>query len=120
METILHCSSGVLAACFWHISPYLEYRARHFDLFSSISYLLASRYAYGNPSLIQDQTHADVQAVARTLHSFPARCGTRCRQTPLSGSAHAALRGIIWGVGEGLEAIHYSGRLYRLKGAHLE
>jgi hypothetical protein len=24
------------------------------------------------------------------------------------------------GLGEGLEAIHYSGRLYRLKGAHPE
>jgi hypothetical protein len=32
-----------------------------------------------------------VQAVARTLHSFPARCDTRCRQTRLSGYALASL-----------------------------
>jgi hypothetical protein len=36
-----------------------------------------------------------VQAVARSLHSFPARCGTRCRQTPLSGSALASLLGSV-------------------------
>jgi hypothetical protein len=39
--------------------------------------------------------HADVQAVARSLHSFPARCDTRCRQTPLSGSALASLPGSV-------------------------
>jgi hypothetical protein len=35
------------------------------------------------------------RAVARSLHSFPARCGTRCRQTPLSGSALASRPGSV-------------------------
>ena len=49
--------------------------------------------------------HADLQAVGRTLHSFPARCGTRCRQTPLSAML---LRHYLnqLRLGEGLEAIH--------------
>jgi hypothetical protein len=63
--------------------------------------------------------HADVQAVARSLHSFPARCGT----TPGKRRSQAMLlRHYLdqLGLGEDLEAIHYSGRLYRLKGAHPE
>jgi transposase len=39
--------------------------------------------------------HADVQAVARSLLRWTARCGTRCRQTPLSGSALASLPGSV-------------------------
>jgi len=61
--------------------------------------------------------HADVQAVARTLHSFPARCGT----TPGKRRSQAALlRHYLdqLGLGADLEAIHYSGRVYRLKGVH--
>jgi hypothetical protein len=63
--------------------------------------------------------HADVQAVAGSLHSFPARCGT----TPGKRRSQALLLRHYLdqsGLGEGLEAIHYSGRLYRLKGAHQE
>ena len=63
--------------------------------------------------------HADVQAVARTLHSFPARCGT----TPGKRRSQVALlRHYLdqLGLGEGVEEIHYSGRVYRLSGTHRE
>ena len=63
--------------------------------------------------------HADVQAVARTLLSFPARCGTT---RGLRRSQAALLRHYLdqLGLGEGVEAIHYSGRVYRLSGTHWE
>ena len=60
-----------------------------------------------------------VQAVARTLHSFPARCGT----TPGKRRSQALLLRHYLDqlcLGEDLEEIHYSGRLYRLKGTHPE
>jgi transposase len=63
--------------------------------------------------------HADVQAVARSLLRWTARCGT----TPGKRRSQAMLlRHYLdqLGLGEGLEEIHYSGRLYRLKGAHPE
>jgi len=63
--------------------------------------------------------HADVQAVARTLHSFPARCGT----TPGKRRSQAALLRYYLdqlGLGEDLEVIHYSGRVYRLTRARPE
>ena len=63
--------------------------------------------------------HADVQAVARSLLRWTARCGT----TPGKRRSQALLlRHYLnqLGLGVGLEAIHYSGRLYRLKGAHPE
>jgi transposase len=63
--------------------------------------------------------HADVQAVARTLHSLPARCGTtpgkRRSQTTLLRHYLNQL-----GLGEGVETIHSSGRVYRLSGSHRE
>ena len=63
--------------------------------------------------------HADVQAIARTLLSFPARCGT----APGKRRSQAALlRHYLdqLGLREGVEAIHYSGRVYRLSGRHQE
>jgi hypothetical protein len=57
--------------------------------------------------------HADVQAVARTLLRWTARCGT----TPGKRRSQAALlRHYLdqLGLGADLEAIHYSGRIYRL------
>ena len=60
-----------------------------------------------------------VQAVARTLLRWTARCGT----TPGKRRSQAMLlRHYLnqLGLGEDLEEIHYSGRLYRLKGAHPE
>ena len=63
--------------------------------------------------------HADVQAIARTLHCFPARCGT----TPGKRRSQATLLRYYLdqlGLGADLEEIHYSGRVYRLKGAHRE
>ena len=63
--------------------------------------------------------HADVQAVARSLLRWTSRCGT----TPGKRRSQAMLlRHYLdqLGLGEGLEEIHYSGRLYRLKGAHPE
>lgn len=63
--------------------------------------------------------HADVQAVARSLLRWTARCGT----TPGKRRSQALLlRHYLdqLGLGEGLEAIHYSGRVYRLKGVHPE
>ena len=63
--------------------------------------------------------HADVQAVARTLHSFPARCGTT---RGLRRSQAALLRHYLdqLGLGEGLQEIHYSGHVYRLSSTHGE
>jgi transposase len=63
--------------------------------------------------------HADVQAVARTLLRWTARCGTTPGKRP---SQAALLRHYLeeLGLGEGVEEIHYSGRVYRLKGAHRE
>jgi hypothetical protein len=60
-----------------------------------------------------------VQAVARTLLRWSARCGT----TPGKRRSQAALlRHYLdqLGLGADLEEIHYSGRVYRLKGAHRE
>ena len=57
-----------------------------------------------------------VQAIARTLHSFPARCGT----APGKRRSQAALlRHYLdqLGLGADLEEIHSSGRVYRLSGA---
>jgi transposase len=63
--------------------------------------------------------HADVQAVARTLLRWTAPCGI----TPGKRRSQAALlRHYLdqLGLGEGLEAIRYSGRVYRLSGTHRE
>jgi transposase len=63
--------------------------------------------------------HADVQAVARTLLRWTARCGT----TPGKRRSQAALlRRYLdqLGLGADLEVIHYSGRVYRLQGEHQE
>jgi len=60
-----------------------------------------------------------VQAVARSLLRWTAPCGT----TPGERRSQAMLlRHYLdqLGLGEGLEEIHYSGRLYRLKGVHPE
>jgi len=60
-----------------------------------------------------------IVAVARSLLRWTARCGT----TPGKRRSQAMLlRHYLdqLGLGEGLEEIHYSGRLYRLKGAHPE
>jgi transposase len=63
--------------------------------------------------------HTDVQAVARTLLRWTARCGTtpgkRRSQAVLLRHYLDQLR-----LGADLEEIHYSGRVYRLKGAHRE
>ena len=61
--------------------------------------------------------HADVQAVARTLLRWTARCGT----TPGKRRSQAALLRYYLdqlGLGADLEAIRYSGRVYRLKGVY--
>jgi transposase len=63
--------------------------------------------------------HVDVQAVARTLLRWTARCGT----TPGKRRSQAALLRYYLdqlGLGADLEAIHYSGRIYRLTGEHRE
>jgi transposase len=63
--------------------------------------------------------HAEAQAVARTLLRWTARCGT----TPGKRRSQAALlRHYLdqLGLGEGVEEIHYSGRVYRLSGTHWE
>jgi transposase len=63
--------------------------------------------------------HAEVQAIARSLLRWTARCGT----IPGKRRSQAALlRHYLdqLGLGEGVEAIHYSGRVYRLKGEHRE
>jgi hypothetical protein len=63
--------------------------------------------------------HAGVQAVARTLLRWTARCGT----TPGKRRSQAALlRHYLdrLGLGEEVEAIHYSGRVYRLLDTHRE
>ena len=63
--------------------------------------------------------YADVQAVARTLLRWTARCGT----TPGKRRSQAALlRHYLdqLGLGEGVEAIHSSGRVSRLSGTHQE
>jgi hypothetical protein len=60
-----------------------------------------------------------VQAVARALLRWTARCGT----TPGKRRSQAALLRYFLdqlGLGEGLEAIHYSGRVYRLSATHQE
>jgi hypothetical protein len=60
-----------------------------------------------------------VQAVARTLLRWTARCGT----PPGKRRSQAALlRHDLdqLGLGAGVEEIHYSGRVYRLSGAHQE
>jgi transposase len=61
--------------------------------------------------------HAAVQAIAPTLHSFPARCGT------ISGkrrSQVALLRKYLQqlGVGEAVQEVRYSGRVSRLWVVH--
>ena len=63
--------------------------------------------------------HADVQAIARKLHSFPARCGT----TPGERRSQVALlRRYLdqLGLGEGVEEVRFSGRVYRLSDRHRE
>src|SRR5215469_11906152 len=61
--------------------------------------------------------HADVQAIARKLLRWTARCGTVAGKRR---SQVALLRQYLQqlGLGEAIQEIHYSGRVYRLSVMH--